>query len=366
MQRRKPDSVVEMVDQGRKRRRKKNSKVDLENIPEEIISSILVNIPAHKLYELRSVCKQWFKLISEPNFIDQHLSRSEPGLLVQYHHWRYMTVFLEMKGERFRVRDLNLKLRFGSRIHASCNGLILLEGVNQAGGLFVANPVTKQCMKLPPRSGSYSLFYGFAHHPGTRVYKVLTLNRQGDSCICDILTLGSDSWRHVLVPQEFRRSNSLYLATKGFLHNITDSYNGEDKEYMHSMDMVHETFHRTRLPVSACGKQDRLFELGGFLAFTTRIETTSRFDIWVLKDFHKGNWVKQHSVVLEGVRFANKRSLSMVKPVGSLKNGKVIIFTDYVSFYATDVELKWVRRIWKLRADDVLPHVNSLISCNAF
>ncbi|XP_010260851.1 PREDICTED: putative F-box protein At3g52320 isoform X1 [Nelumbo nucifera] len=348
MQRRNSDNIVVTVDQERKKSKsKKNGKVDLENIPEEIIFGILANIPAHNLYEFRPVCKLWFKLITDPNFIRQHLSRSEPGLLVQCHVPRFRTIFLEMKGERLRVRYLNLEPPFKTRIHASCNGLILLEleGANETGGLFVANPVTKQCIKLPPRSStSYSYSYEFAFHPATKEYKVLTLTEQGDNCICEILSLGSDTWRPVFVPQEFRVYNSIYVATKRFLNNVAGFHEDEeafdeDEEYMYSMDMVHETFHMTRLPVSAYGREDGLFELGDVLALTTRIERTSRYDIWVLKDFHKGDWVKQYSVVLEGVQFAYKHDYNALKPVGSLRKGKVIIFQEHIYFYAADVEV---------------------------
>ncbi|XP_010260853.1 PREDICTED: putative F-box protein At3g52320 isoform X2 [Nelumbo nucifera] len=318
MQRRNSDNIVVTVDQERKKSKsKKNGKVDLENIPEEIIFGILANIPAHNLYEFRPVCKLWFKLITDPNFIRQHLSRSEPGLLVQCHVPRFRTIFLEMKGERLRVRYLNLEPPFKTRIHASCNGLILLEleGANETGGLFVANPVTKQCIKLPPRSStSYSYSYEFAFHPATKEYK------------------------------EFRVYNSIYVATKRFLNNVAGFHEDEeafdeDEEYMYSMDMVHETFHMTRLPVSAYGREDGLFELGDVLALTTRIERTSRYDIWVLKDFHKGDWVKQYSVVLEGVQFAYKHDYNALKPVGSLRKGKVIIFQEHIYFYAADVEV---------------------------
>ncbi|XP_010260854.1 PREDICTED: uncharacterized protein LOC104599817 isoform X3 [Nelumbo nucifera] len=143
---------------------------------------------------------------------------------------------------------------------------------------------------------------------------------------------------------EFRVYNSIYVATKRFLNNVAGFHEDEeafdeDEEYMYSMDMVHETFHMTRLPVSAYGREDGLFELGDVLALTTRIERTSRYDIWVLKDFHKGDWVKQYSVVLEGVQFAYKHDYNALKPVGSLRKGKVIIFQEHIYFYAADVEV---------------------------
>ncbi|XP_010277838.1 PREDICTED: F-box protein At3g07870-like [Nelumbo nucifera] len=365
--------MSETRNDGKRSRRKKNRKVDFENVPEEIIFLILVNIPAHVLYGLRPVCKLWTKLISEPSFIDQHLSRSESALLGQYRdptkEWYILsTACLEKKGEKFRVRDLSIDLPYRFRICASCNGLILLDDIHhQSGDLFVGNPITKECVKIPANdrlsNSSYSFRYGFTFHPVTRDYKVLIFHMNKDFRMCEILTLGSATWRHVTVLEEFYPRTNEHISTKGFLHYLTNSLE-EDKDYMCSIDTADETFHRTPLPV--CGRQDRLLECGGFLAFATRVDSTAQFDIWVLKDFCGGGWVKQHTVVLEGVKFARKRSLSVIYPVGSLKDGKIIVFTDTISFYAADVELKIVKRIWKLRFAKLLPHVNSLVSCKIF
>ncbi|XP_010277840.1 PREDICTED: F-box protein At3g07870-like isoform X2 [Nelumbo nucifera] len=304
-----------------------------------------------------------------------HYMNKESGLIFQdfsTEKLRYKVNFLYLEEGRFRTKDLKLPLLSGAKIRASCNGLILLENIPESGDLSVANPVTKQWIKLPPPAPNkllssrriYASQYGFTWHPGTNEYKVLCFSER--KAVCLILTLGSDKWELVNVPEQFIQLARDNTSVNGFLHSIDGDFDDGDKEDMLSMDTADKSFHKKKLP-KCRGEQDKLLELGGSLSFISRIDSTAEFEIWVLKDFDKGDWIKLYSVKLDvGVKLANSRSLDSAKPICCLMNGKLVVFAVDRSFYAASTQQPWVKRIWNLKTEHCLTHLNTLVSCKTF
>ncbi|KAJ4951958.1 hypothetical protein NE237_028790 [Protea cynaroides] len=86
----------------------------------------------------------------------------------------------------------------------------------------------------------------------------------------------------------------------------------------------------------------------------------SSLDIWILKDVHGGQWVKQHSIICH---FLEGRHHLCVKMV-SLRNEEITIF-DYVNkmLYVFDVKFEKLKMMTKVNIRSFIefcsPHVNS-------
>nr|XP_023925872.1 F-box protein At5g07610-like [Quercus suber] len=148
----------------------------MDDLPDWVLMEILVLLPLRTVVlTCKWVSKRWFSLISTPyfarRFVAQHSQKPQPfTLLYQYDAFHYFKRRLlktpansesecELKPVAAYLRD-----RHSGRIQASCNDLLLgIESSNcvvvqqQPGELktivvyTVINPITRQCLKLPPR-----------------------------------------------------------------------------------------------------------------------------------------------------------------------------------------------------------------------
>lgn len=123
-------------------------------IPNELVIQILFKVPAKSIVQFKCVCKSWCSVIDSPSFIDQHMIKSAPYILVNsLHHctnesyetnYRFATRMLSYNTLKavstrwfspaapYPRRDNNLELA-NFLIMGCCNGLVLIvdcEGVD--------------------------------------------------------------------------------------------------------------------------------------------------------------------------------------------------------------------------------------------
>ncbi|KAF8394096.1 hypothetical protein HHK36_020301 [Tetracentron sinense] len=369
---------------GKKSNREKNKNVVVsqeslyickEEIPylsEEIIHNILAELPFDSLLNSRLVCKLWSNIISNPFVTYSSLLQSEPGLIIQQKKMskeaHFKTYFMAMQDEQITVREFSIPCI--GNIYYSCNGLVLLEG--KQDNLCIANFVTKQQVTLPCHTllDVFSISLGFAFVPSRGEYKVVHLyeNDDGEQYLrFEILTLGSDKWRHVDLPPFALRFHlgmgDIPISVKGFLHWYSSPLDSMDS--ILSMDVCDEKIYNTSLP--SCSGQVELLNIGGFLSLLSKDFLKLTLSIWVLKDSYKGIWVNQLQIDLGGMlRLYTLRTVGFL----SLKNGKVIILRRHCNksescYYAYDIEH---HRMWQVAINIknerryAMTHVNSLIS----
>ncbi|TYK25091.1 putative F-box/LRR-repeat/kelch-repeat protein [Cucumis melo var. makuwa] len=198
----------------------------------DVLIHILSKLSPESLLRFNSVCKSWYALINDPKFVTKHLldSFSHKHVLLQ----RIITnnsgkkehVFsiLEFSLDRSvsSVYDVPLPFHEGPRpclsylilpdldVRGHSHGLICLSDHNR--DIFLCNPMTRQCRKLPPTilvipepEGRVSLrlgVVGFGYDVKCRdfkVVKVVSLRRgfvRYPSRV-EIYDLRKDRWREI-------------------------------------------------------------------------------------------------------------------------------------------------------------------------
>lgn len=324
-----------------KRREAKEKNKYVPYLCKDIIWNIVCRLPVKSLAKLKSVCKAWFNIISDPVFNQQYFLHSEPGLIIQeltLIKRRLRASFLEKKEEEIHEQSFDA-CRMGN-IMACCNGLVIMREEQDPRVLRVTNPATKQQEILPPcTSQSYDSeihYYGFAFVASTLEYKVLHLFAYDRdlSVQCEILTLGTDNlqWRRVDGPSA-ELGNWYYCAPvsiNGVLHWSAPP------EHIISMDMGKEKFHLMQIPKFRLSEVE-LLDLGGSLSFVNH-GSAKQLEVWVSKDLYGKKWVHHDS-------FTCAKEIRVYgKPIASSRDGNVIIFSVKGSLCAYDIKLKqWVK-----------------------
>ncbi|KAK3040383.1 hypothetical protein RJ639_026788 [Escallonia herrerae] len=312
----------------RKSKRTRKTKAGLPILPEEVIFNILLWLPAKVIYDvMRCVCREWYNIIRDSNFINAHLLQSTSGLLIYNCRFPELAHFVEMKDSDVTVTEERYPLPIS--VCATCNGLVLYLDDLTMSRLYVANFVTKQQMLLPLVTHTDAIFCSLAYSASTREYKVVHnyTDIKGNFCF-EILTVGVDkAWRPVrtehLCCANLRTICSISVCIGKFMY-----WAGGSSPCILSLDV--ETDRLSLLPIpKGCNVRKDLIAMGNFLCMTTVLSELS-WDIWLLIDVKTGEWTKLHTIDLEDHRYVCERMLDPDKlplyPVASLNNGELLIF----------------------------------------
>lgn len=359
-------------------------------LPLDIILDILSRLPVKSLLRFKSVCKDWYNIISDPSFVETQVQRAKSniGFIVEtpipiskYHMvirgidsnsyfvetqiWRsnsqfgylnespisnkivwdpfFFDVKASPKNNKFYYIDMARSVGDLTRISAACDGLILLESLSKYGIVYICNPAMHRWICLgryiDPPDGCHSL--GLAFDPSIRKYKVVRMvSRQRDLDVCEIINVDKNfnSWREVMVPKPHRPRSSPPVYANSCLHwmihhpNIPDlkGHLSSDPQSMGcilTMDVVKETFRTISHPECRSGFYS-LLQMGGLLCFANTVSHT-HLDLWVLKNVEKPIWNKNYSVDVEnfiGRSVPIKSLLDDVFPLAILEDPWRIIF----------------------------------------
>ncbi|XP_043700437.1 uncharacterized protein LOC122651188 [Telopea speciosissima] len=365
-----------------KRQKKVSASLDLINFDENIFYNIFKKLEADTLYNLRVFCKQWYNLILDPHFANSNLPYAEPGILTQTHaHKGYSLRLIKMKEGKVKVEKLNLY--FEEPIRASCNGLVLMKDLPEPGDLSVGNLLTRKGTKLPLETCNLPLHnvFGFTHIKETGEYKIVCqmFDDNIGSIVYKILTLGSNEWRQVKGPQlASNKHEPLSINSCVYSLIIDDEI---EEEFLFSIDTADETSHKMALPLFRrptfiCPVDCNLMDLGGEISLVAGFVYNGYAEVWVLYNdqefFIEKEWTMLHRIYFRVERFGRQDVLQFVVPIGSLCNGKLILFVHadnpFGSCYVADMEMKHVVKMLpnvKANRYHCISHLNSLISCQS-
>lgn len=173
-------------------------------LPEELIFKVLLLVPVVSLVRCKLVCKLWLSIISNPQFIQTHLTNShkkQSSLMwistfpsdddddddESYPSCDFYDVNYFDETHEYTVRmdlppyfacvdiSMNTCIRIvRDRFTQTCNGLISIVGVN-ADAIYLLNPATTQMRELPVcHNISLDILYlGFGFDPISNDYKLL-------------------------------------------------------------------------------------------------------------------------------------------------------------------------------------------------
>ncbi|CAH9078827.1 unnamed protein product [Cuscuta epithymum] len=227
---------------------------------DDIISHILKRLPARVLMQFKCVCKDWTRLIRDPDFAESHLSHSRAQPTASY--------VLCMTNTGAFAADQSLVLKNSwvpanpdlFRTHMPCsnsvNGLICFGSRGRRPGsrnshniVYNLSTGEKRDLPQPPIPGIFST-YALGFDPAKKKYKVLHFGPIGGGRIygqirgCQIFTLErNSSWRslsHVPnSPYPLIRLNSIYLDGKIYYY---------DQIHIRFFDLTSEKFGTIETP----------------------------------------------------------------------------------------------------------------------
>ncbi|KAF9598300.1 hypothetical protein IFM89_026567 [Coptis chinensis] len=306
-------------------------KVIMPYLNHDLVFNIFTRIPADILLDkFKYQCKRWFNIVSDPVFIDAHTMKSEAVCLLQ----EFMTDdsenvelrFLNLNGSEIsKVRVLN-EFPKNLRFFRPCNGLLVGEDYFQ--NLCVTNPTTKELITVPrPHGEMCRILYDVVYVPSTKKYKLVELFYTG-VFLFHVQTLDAHSrntWRRINETSVLSTNILILLyarvSVKGILYVSTSS--GGDTI---SFDIDNEeTIRSLKLPTADCCSKS-LMEMDGFLAIIDNMHVRgSPYDVWILKDVDRQEWVKQFRIDTLPVNISEQCD-GLARALGKISNGEVIFF----------------------------------------
>ncbi|KAJ6433981.1 hypothetical protein OIU84_017653 [Salix udensis] len=305
---------------------------------QDLLTEILIRIPAKPLLKFKCVSKQWLSLISDPRFCILHachhrvLNPTPNALLLNNFYSSTPTFqFVPLMGDdassysQVAVFDyLNVSPNFWLKIKNSCNGLILCMSIFYGGGFddagselkgIICNPTTKQFKTLSfpvPKfrdSKTYSSFYGLAFDPlKSQHYKIICLHvdyrgsKNPQIYLYSSLTNSWSFWQNSLeAPTLYGFVNGVFCndAIHWCSYEQTTLYFDVNTESLKIMPMppIFSTVNRSREFMYFGESRGRLHMAG------IRSHFISGFDVWEMASDYSG-WSLLFHVNLRSVKRA--------------------------------------------------------------
>ncbi|KAH7841085.1 hypothetical protein Vadar_025393 [Vaccinium darrowii] len=355
------------------------------SLPKEIMVNILILLPADVLYDImRYLCFQWYKIICDPVFIKAHLRRSSAaGLFIQYEKAPYNSFYVDTGMRDCKVMRINFQI--SCQVWASCDGLVLISDRCDRSILYIANPITKQQVTLPPFKWSRDGYYfALARARSTGEYKVVGTYKENNGFYCGILNVGKDrTWRTVDTQHISEDMQRIFKyppqSTGGYVYWAIRMWSN-----LLTLDVEAEVLLEFPVPKpDMLGWEIWYMAMGNFLGcmfwdFKAVLVGVLDFEVLVLADPKTGEWKNRYKFDLNGKR--EMISLSLFKeaypqtrldlqPVAWVNNGEVLVCTTYdrrcKSYIAHNVETgeTYSFDLYKKNNHPFwCPHVNSLAS----
>lgn len=299
---------------------KRNAGTSIMDLPTFILVNILSRVPSITILCIKSVCKTWYRFISDPHFADTYFTARRSVNLVLSTRDSACS-FLELKAGDNNDNQLNYKSGLPARLSddrvaflGSCNGLICFSVSSNSmpnySVLFICNLLLRKFSPIPIPKVEKNIredVYGFGYSPLTGHYKILrifTKKWHPGKSEAHVCTIGSDKdWRvienHTPFPMgrkwsEF--SNVAHLsgaAVNGALHWIVE--NSQNPDFIYSFDLCDEEVHQVP-PPPYMGKRSSWTSLGVLRDCLCVYHTIcpANLDIWSMKDYGVGSsWTKE-------------------------------------------------------------------------
>ncbi|CAL4939016.1 unnamed protein product [Urochloa decumbens] len=294
------------------------------NLPEEILSEILLLLPPKFVLRCRAVCKAWRAVTSDRAFLLAHHRRQPPRRLFTFvrdvggYQDDLKVLDYCVEAIDFRTHEFLSVARFTGEdydgsledspliVHAACDGLLLMS---YKKSLHLCNPTTRQWLWVFPPALQHDKVVGlyYAHGPSSdSEYRVLYYREIGRESNFYISTVGSGNERCIW-PHSSSPSLRKWLAkgSKGTEFNEPFLFQGNLHWLPHlgrhkkivMFDTVDEVFQWLRLPFKTRIVAS-LLEVEGMLAMSNSYIESSKVDLWLLQDYKRMVWVHKYRIEL--------------------------------------------------------------------
>ncbi|KAL4589350.1 hypothetical protein LXL04_002256 [Taraxacum kok-saghyz] len=261
------------------------SPATIENLPEEILSSIFIRLLAKQLAQMRSVKKSWNAILSRSSFIKSHLNHSihnNNQILLIFHgssNSQVLTTHSCRSPDHELTNSIKLPInpQFENpnvvQVIGSVNGLICYSHSDSV--IHIWNPSLSAVLTLPPYSmpsycsDSVECFFRFGFDPKTDDYKVVKLTGLISHTYgiklwlpIEIYSMRKGSWEFITERFPSHITNIIDAdgvctdGHDGHLHWLGYIYrhNGTEIERIVAFDLGLETFHEIQMPDCTRGR----------------------------------------------------------------------------------------------------------------
>lgn len=192
-----------------------------DELPEVLVTDILIRLSVKSLVTCKSVCKSWLSIISNPYFIKSHLkcaiiaSMHKPALLkIQYppHNQQHQpldaSTLAMLASYPIHYECLAMPRVFkSSGVVNSCNGIICLcKHFSRSRAIFLWNPSIRQYKKLPYHPCDVKVVpfrMGFGYDSRSNDYKVFRVVYKSfydEVPTVQVYSAKADIWRDFKAP----------------------------------------------------------------------------------------------------------------------------------------------------------------------
>ncbi|XP_026440566.1 F-box/kelch-repeat protein At3g06240-like [Papaver somniferum] len=365
----------------------------MSSLPEEIYLDILLRVPVRSAFVCKCVCKCWFQLISDPDFVKIHLNRTtitqtnnssvmfKSGDAKNVYSISYDSLLHESDDNDFIKMDFPYKSLKRIELLGSCNGVVYFwsHGMQL---YFLWNPATKEYKKLPKLGTKYSYlrrcYHGFGYDYVADDYKLVELFRNEETTSVQVYSLKSNSWKS-LQPIHYKlrshRAGAWFLSTRAlsglFFNGSLHWFGGIDKEasstMIISMDIHDERFKEILLPTTLAMTLSKthsyIVDMGvleGYLCVHSY--GNDSFEVWVMLDHGVAeSWTKFHTITPDITVFTSCFYLT------SFKNGEILFNKARGLLILCDPKFGNFRKIniHHLDVGSAVSYFESLVSLNS-
>ncbi|GMQ11310.1 hypothetical protein CsSME_00053983 [Camellia sinensis var. sinensis] len=291
--------------------------------PDEIMVEILQRLPAKSLIKFRSVSKSWCSLITNPNFINTHLTHSLtsntyknsydnlPLMIVRqcvsttHTRTEHYKLFIDSEDSFDEYKELEFPIK-SRRLHfffaiGSVKGLFCLHEQDR---YFLWNPSIRKSMAMPKPTVKTSMHsHGFGFDPRTNDYKLVRivdfyptkLPNQKPTTLIEVYSLNAGSWKTSSTGRnsypdgiiiDYSGRFAAYL--EGAVHFAAKMKKSNDPLIL-SFDLCDEVFQTMMLPDGVVGPRTevRASVFGGLLSLLCYEDSAAykSCSIWIMKKY---------------------------------------------------------------------------------
>ncbi|XP_071703997.1 LOW QUALITY PROTEIN: putative F-box protein At3g20705 [Rutidosis leptorrhynchoides] len=198
-----------------------HSLISLKELPEDVIIDILSHVPTRYILHFKSVCKSWYALFQNLNFISKHFQNqstiSDASFIFTLEKYTTPTStsdhtvgFLILSDSSYKSIKIPIVIDVLKPLDVcgSCNGLICLSILRLDSIILLWNPFTGVFKELPTSPIDHlranhpsQVVFGFGFDDVVRDYKVLRILPYGPLLKqVEIYSLSTNSWREIQTP----------------------------------------------------------------------------------------------------------------------------------------------------------------------